>query len=839
MLFMLLRQLRLLQLRIQRPVAPIYTGSVNTSLHRKLVCGPAPFSSIGNQTASIPEGSIEPEVDLCDETSGRETTESGLDHSPRLNGEPQNSLSNYFSSPQETQAPAINTNRTTLTQKSESLDFSGPLRKWQLDPQQLELESDVGHNRNIGDKLVDDSRFSRDFTLWRELLLYRQRHYGDDGVIQIWKGLTRRCPGVLLPTEGKLADFLWEGFVAVGLKEDWLLGELQAHAEAIWKDNGARWAFFYERVIGTFVKKGYQSQVLIWHQALKDLHLDSPNGILCVFEPAMSAKGGLEIFRELCQLSTGHRIYASVIPVLWRQNKFQPALVMHDFLMRQGDVPSSIEDVRPLIQYVRKYSTMQQQSHFMAGLINAGTLSPGATLDGYHSKSSHSATATTDTPGTTDAQTPTVKDDLGARLFATKTFTFELILGGLKMFGVKAIGPLTLREMALRAANITELQHYMSELNEIGISTGGSVFAKVVGHLISRKDQRSLQDLIHSDQHPDALESLETQESLLHHYSISHDWRRANLTLTILSFLSHEDPHSYNIQLRNALKLDDKRLIAEILDKMKNKRISPSTKTIKWMVWNMLPSRRIGRRPILDKSSREAVLRLFGIFQYVIKYGGHIPPESWEAGLKQLVISHRWSELERLCLWLAETYSPQNNPPGSEILNTQLSPAHPQSPLRIIFSAQFQKALIVCGFQRKPEFNFSGHPTMNPFSPTPEPVVLWVCGLILLRRLKEKGVYVQTNTVRRECRLRLAMLFGGGPPSKRKSNRHLRRVNPWTLDQIIADADSVWGMPLFSKFGSNKDKLVNPRRRPARARDLEYQRQIRELTNTDLNQPKG
>ncbi|KAM5467562.1 hypothetical protein MauCBS54593_005533 [Microsporum audouinii] len=826
MLFMLSRQLRLLQGRIKRPVAPISTGIVNSSLRRRTACGPACFSSAGTQIACFPEESIKPAIDDCDGTSGRETTDTRPDFSQRLNDDPQNPLSNHFPLSEETQALLIHADRTIPTREQESPDSSGPRQKWQLPPWEFDLESDLGHTRNVGSKLVDNPRYSQDFTLWKELVLYRQRHYGDSGVIDIWKGLTRRCPGISLPTEGKVADFLWEAFLSVGLRHDWLLKELHIHAESIWKEKGTRWKFFYERVIGTFVRTGKQSEASIWHQALKDTHLDSPEGILCIFKTAMSTRDGLDIFRSLCQLSDGHRLYASVVPTLWKHNNIRSALVMHDFLMRRGDFPSSLEDVLPLIQHVQENSTKQQQSHFLTGLIKSGTLPAGTTLDAFYSNLPQVETTTSNAANT---QTPMVKDDFGARLFATKTFTFDLILGGLKVFGVGAIGPLTLQQMALRAADIVELQHQISKLKEIGISTGSSVFAKAIDHFISRKDQRSLHDLIHSDQHPDALESIETQESLFHYYSMSHDWRRANLTLTILSFLSPDDPHSYNIQLRNALKLDDKRLISEILEKMKNDRISPSRKTINWMVWNILPSRRIGTRPILDKHSRDAVLRLFGIFQYVIKYGGYIPPESWEAGLKQLVISCRWSELERLCLWLAESYSPQNHQ-RPQLSNTHLPPTHPLSPLRTIFSATFQKAIINCGFLRKPKFNFSGPSTLNPYTSPPKPVILWVSGLILLRRLKEKGVYIDTNTVRRACRTRLAILFGDGPDSKRRSNRLLRKVNPWTLDQIIEDANSVWGTSLFSGFTLNTHKLVNPRRRPIRARDLDHQRQAKKST---------
>lgn len=818
MLFMLSRQLRLLPGHIQRPVAPpISTSVISAARRRRLVSGPKSFSSASSQIAYSPDPSVKPETEDCNIATNRETPNIP---NRRSNEDSRNPLTNYFLQPRGTQICLTNTDQSIPTREPDHLKFSEHSQTWKLQPWQLDLESDLGHNENIGSKLVDNPHYSQDFTLWRELVLYRQRHYGDTGVIEIWKGLTERCSGIRLPTEGEDADFLWETFVSIGLKHEWMLKELQSHAEFIWKEKGLRWKYFYERVIGTFVKAGNQSKALLWHQALKHTHLDNPEGILCVFKTAMSTGEGLDTFRRLCQLSDGHRIYSFVVPILCKHKSVELALAMHHFLMRRGDFPSSIDDVLPLIQHVQKYSNPQQQSQFLTGLIKSGTLPVGTSIDSFSSHSSQICSATSNTTGT---QSSMVKDDLGARLFATKTFTFDLILGGLKMFGVGAIGPLTLQQMALKAVDIAELQYQISQLKEIGISTGNSVFAKAVDYFIARKDHQALYDLIHSDQHPDALESLETQESLFHHFSMSHDWRQANLTLTILSFLSPEDPHCYNIQLRNALKLDDRRLISEILEKMKADRISPSRKTIKWMIWNILPSRRMGTRPILDRPARDAVLRLFGIFQYVIKYGGYIPPESWEAGLKQLIISNRWSELERLCLWLAETYSPHNHTQNSQIPNIRLPPTHPQSPLRIIFSVDFQQAIINCGFLRKPKFNFSGSSTLNPFGPTPDSVALWVCGLILLRRLKEKGVYINTNTVRRVCRTRFAILFGDGPPSKRKSNLLLRKVNPWTLDQLIADANKVWGSSLFSDFTPNIHKLVNPRRRPITSQDHRMQ----------------
>ncbi|KAK2740637.1 hypothetical protein FQN57_006006 [Myotisia sp. PD_48] len=705
-----------------------------------------------------------------------------------------------------------------------------------LNPRWLDIESDIGHLRDSGSKLVDKLSHSNDFSLWRELLLYRQRHYGDIGTIEIWKGLTRRCTSFELPTEGKDADFLWESFVRVGLQQDWLLMEVQSHAKSIWTRCGKRWKPLYQRIVGHFLETGNSTLALVWHQKLKDANLDDPTSILSLLEKAISTKDGLEIFRDICQATDDHRIYSPVITTLWDHSRYDDALTMHTFLLGRGDIPQSIEDVKPLLNYVKNFRTESQRLAFSRQLVDAGLCQPDTAFEIIRSPL---PSLVDSEPAASNSTKPKMmKDQFAARLFATKPFSFDLILSGLKMFEVGAIGPQSLRELALRARDLTELEQQFSALKEAEISLGDSVYSRVVEALVARRDAQTLRELLQSDQHPDVLEDVDTQEALLHHYTVSQDWRLARLTRIILSFVSQEDPFTYNIQLRTALRINDREQITAILHKMKQKRISPSRTTLSWMVKNTLPSHRPGKRPILNKASRESLFRLIGIFQYVINYGGYIPPESWQIALKHLVISNRWSELERLVKWLAGAYFPRFDTQSASSVSAStrnltkypamhLPPSHPQSPLRKIFNADLQKAIISCGFSGVLKADCSKNSIPNPHTPVSGPVILWVRGLILLRELKEKGLHIETGAIQKECRIRLTILFGEGYISKRKSNRRLRETNPWTIERILADMDKAWGLPLFEQFSGDTHRLVNPKQ-PMRPRDLIHS-QPREL----------
>src|SRR5699024_2293321 len=124
-----------------------------------------------------------------------------------------------------------------------------------------------------------------------------------------------------------------------------------------------------------------------------------------------------------------------------------------------------------------------------------------------------------------------LKDEFGARLFATAAFGFDTVLAGLAMFRIPVIGPLSLREMAIRSHGSRDIQEKLQRLQKAGISIGDSVYARLLRKLAVENRDILLADLLESDQHPDMLEDAGIQESLLVSNYMARDGRQYNLTL--------------------------------------------------------------------------------------------------------------------------------------------------------------------------------------------------------------------------------------------------------------------------------------------------------------------
>lgn len=716
--------------------------------------------------------------------------------------------------------------------------------KWQqLTIDQLETESDVGHLRNIGSKLVDSAEHMRDRSLWKELLLYRQRHYGDRGTIDIWKGMRERCRGVELPVVGDDASFFWRSFVTVGLKRSRFLDELMEYAQDAWSRKKRRWHGLYGIVVGGYLEMSSVRQALKWHWILKRTHLCDLSDISRVFGLVLSSKNpknSLKAFRSIVRTTEGHKIYSYVVPRLWRRNMVDEAVTMHHLLVQRNDGPQTIEETVPLFQHVQDYGSKKDELNFLREMVESGSAhkeywekllryAAGENNKVAAEEKANKRAASSSSAPEESSQTK-FTDDFGARLFATRAFSFELIVAGMEMFSVQAIGPLTLRQMALRASNVSELAQQITELKRRGISIRECVFCQVVQELVTRGDGFMLRDVLHGDQHPDVMEDLDTQELLFSSYTLSQDSRRANMTFMVLSVLSNEDTYNLNIHFRNAVNTRRWSATAEIIELMNEQNISLSKRSVMRMTRIALPLRRPGRRPQTTRTWFMALWNLLGTFQYVAKCGSHVLPGAWKEGLKRLGMAGRLTQLEKLCIWIVEHYSSVtgSNPAAagaaeSSVLSEshfqQMSAAQARYELRMIFTLPFQQGVIAWGFGLVPPLTRKLHPVRNPGFVNGETIIPWVRGIALLRQLKEKGVFVHEYSVKKACRHRLAVLFGNHRLSNRKKNRTLRQHNPYTLEEVLVEIDKAWGRPLFHDFHGTRYQLVNPRIRSYPPRD--------------------
>lgn len=704
-----------------------------------------------------------------------------------------------------------------------------------LQLERLEFESNIGHTKEIGTRLVDDPAQQQNFALWEELLRYRQRHYGDKGTLEIWKGLTVRLESVQLPVSGKHADFLWESFIEVGLKYETLMEELEDYALRMWEATGKRWHRFHQKVVGGYLERAKVNHAVSWHRRNQHPHMNHPDDILHFLDPAVRISTtqmanrramktttgrpmapGMRGFLDICRSTDGHHIYHPVISRLLQESLSKEAFSMHKLLIGRGDHPQDIEDLQPLLDHavtVAPSKVVQELEKYASERFAESSIQD-------------KSQAAKHTPSIDDKawiEEKPFKDEFGARVFATNAFNFDVILAGLRMFGVAAIGPQSLRELAVRAHGNHDLLDKIQLLQKSNIKIGDSVFSRLVCKLAAENRNILLSDLLHTDQHPDVLEDASMQESLLVSYYMSRDWRQYQLTLAILAELSTSHGELLNIHFRKHVAAAELASALKIVDTMALSHQTLTQRSLEFLVQKCLSVRKPGSRPQLRPGPHptKSALFVFRILQRAVQSGFSVEASLWTELIKRVGMANRWEYLEEFCLWLSRHYNAESKREGTipwtvpahkqPDKSASVPISHGHGMLQTIFDRQLQCAIVAWGFQKR----ISGKPeskAYNPFKVHGENLVPWVRGLVLLRELEQHGVHLSVGWIRRTCRHRLAVLFGRPRLSSRPINRQLRRENPYTIFQIIDDMYRAWGDP--SLFGGRERhelaRLVNP-----------------------------
>jgi hypothetical protein len=710
-----------------------------------------------------------------------------------------------------------------------------PTKILALRPDKLELESDVGHLNNIGTRLVDspDNRYNLD--LWEELLRYRQRHYGDTGTLDIWEGLTVRVDGVQLPVAGEQADFFWHSFVDLGLKRELFLKDVLEYAAKLLEKHNNRWPGLYERIVGGLLEQGSPNRAVEWHKKLQGSQLASPNDVLKILPSALrlsslptgtefttsadlecsSLPPGLKAFQAICSTISGHQFYGQVIGKLMQQGHGEAAILMHHFLAQRQDHPQTPDEIKQLLDYVEKFGLRKEFNR----------------LRGYVKKR-FDTEASIDQPGPihlaqqaekTQDEKP-FKDDIGAKLFATRALNFDMIVGGLKMLGVSEIGPRTLRELATRTHGNQDLLEKLKILKQSGISVGHTVFSRLVQKLAAQNRDILLSDVLRSDQHPDLLEDRRIQESMLYSYYMARDWRLYNMTLAILTELYPAAPDLYDIHFRKHIAAWELSAACKIADELALRSRTLGEESVDFMAEQVLTPRRMNHRPPPGQrlSVIEEVVFMFKILKRVVPAGGYVSAAFWVEMLKRLGMADAWADWDKLhqcCHWLVRQYADsaehksRAHIPQKAFEGPTQTSGRDRRMLDLIFTPQMQAAIVSWGFM------FRVLDTTAPRFAIPHPkhpdekLIPWVRGLILLRELEKAGLCLDKRLISQAVRHRLAMLYSHHVLSARRMNRMLRRRNPYPLQQVVNDVFQAWGdSSLFDGMEQNLEQLVNPPR---------------------------
>lgn len=675
--------------------------------------------------------------------------------------------------------------------------------------EQYQYESDLGNRVPHGSypRLVDSPECATDFSLWLELVRFRQRHYGLEGLIVIWKGLLRKS--LQLPCGGRIADELWSSLLQLGFQYPEILKEIKVYAKTQRALTGASWPKLYLMILRYHLelKPHYAYQ---WHAHLHRDFPPSPEQVAELFRHALMNEAALGHFRRIyLELGIRH-MYNIIIPELCERENFTAALKWHNLLIRNRDLPSNASISEPLLHHFAIYGKHDHVVAITKGMVDAGVSFAKRTKRTYKQAPFISRELMNRQLGETHGIVPkVVTDGFCARLFATSMFTIDTVINGLCVLGIEAIGPLSLKEIASREKSEPQaVSSRIDQLSRAGISIGNSTFSTLVRRLALEGKSKLLNEVLTCDLHPDTFEDRNLLESLFLSYHQAGDTRQMERTLAILTVSStHESiaVDHWNLLLRVYLKRRDLNGIQLTLDAMREMHLKVSPRSSSYVRVCMLSRRQVGRRP----HRTDDLPLVINIWRLLLQLGGTVPPIAWREILKRLGMEGQLTDFEALSIWLANWYSD----PAARALQVslaspkldyrkvstprvpaRLSPRHPLHPLRILFPNVMQEAIVTWGFQR----GVNGKTLKDTSSTGRIRRLSWPWGLQLLRKLDQRKVIVSRQTVARVCRQRLVSLFGSGL-SNRNINRRAQQVNKHYLSHYVNEIREIWGADLFSE----------------------------------------
>lgn len=687
----------------------------------------------------------------------------------------------------------------------------------------LEFESNVGQDKASG-LLVDDPKHSRDFGIWVEVLLFRQRVYGVQGTWYIWEGIKRRK--LNLPVRGQNANILWNAFIAVGFEHPKLLNEVYLHARDIFEYNRTAWHSIYNKIVGHLLATDPE-QAYRWHKLIEQIHLPHSSDLHYCFTQALTSKAALRVFKQIYKELNLRNMYANIVPQLCKLELYDIAHRWHYLLMERKDLPSSFDAVQPLLKHLAIYESPVRLRDLTQSLVAAGVPFTASISHAYPDNPVISRETMSRLLGEVHSIAPkSFSDEFCARLFATKAFSIDMVMSGLRMFGMEAIGPLSLKEIASRDVTTAAVAARMDRLEELGFSFGSSVFSRLVRKLAVEDKDEMLMGLLASDQHPDALEDPELQESLLASYHAAQDWPKFHITMAVLK--CHSRPNSSlcekNLILRSYIRQRNLTAAIGALEDMRLARVPVSAGSIRWMRKNLLRPRKPGRRPISLAVDFDDLGLLVGLWQGILRCGGYIAPLSWREVFLRLGQTRRLEELEKLALWLVFWYRPNaaksaralSSPDAGTkrfgLVPRTLSTYNHHHPYRLLFSPVQQEAIIAWGFQTlamKSSTTRASH----------ERTKSWAWGLELLLKLRKHGVAVSKAHVRKVLKHRFDILYGPGT-SAVPANRLARINNPYPPTVMLAEVKALWKTLFVKTPRSLSSKRRGPRRLLAQSSTL-------------------
>ncbi|PBP24184.1 hypothetical protein BUE80_DR004958 [Diplocarpon rosae] len=717
-------------------------------------------------------------------------------------------------------APMTNTTSAVVHNSTKVReDESRPLWKEEMwTHQELDFQTNL-EVPPVGDRyrLLDSARYRHDLDLWALFLGYRKRIYGNEGVRMFWSAISNR--GIRIPTSGPLADRFWPTFVDFGLENPDTLNEILTYADTILRIDGAYWTKLYSRIVQKLLtsQRGHLAQH--WHSKLIQNYPPGPRNFAEMCRQVAYKSRDLSTLKAIYRQSPYRNIYAKIIPTLCERGHYKAALKWHNFLLKQGDIPSTAKVAFPLVEYLTTYEPVNAgdviKDLVAAGVESADEMSQGAKISREMMNLIHGETL--------NIPEKQYNDDLGARWFATKWISLDVAIDGVIALGVQEIGPLSLQAIALRESQLENIYPRIEQLKAGGVSVGTSLYSCAIESFSRDGKFDLLEGLLRSDQHPNELENYELQESLLASYARVRDWPQYRRTLEI-RLLKSTTPEidKRNIELRLIAGNGDFSAIRHGVEDMIISGIEFKRKTIAHLIRCTLNPRRPGRRPVQLRHGRDRTRdqgtdatdldAILAMLKSIVRSDSFVDPKQWHEIIRRLGMMGHLRTLGNLCLWLASIYGPANTVSGFPNAENYRVPAsvptsNPSHPLHILFSPKLQRAIIEWGF-----ITNSRHQSPSPRSvrlralPRARARSKMTFGIFLLKRLNELGVHIDTKAVRRAIFDRLVTYYGPGVSNRRYNEATREKID--ALENVAKEIDHALDGVYFSAAGVGLKEMV-------------------------------
>jgi hypothetical protein len=712
---------------------------------------------------------------------------------------------------------------------------------------QLKYESNVDEPPGATARLIDDPVHGVDMSLWSILMKFRLEQHGLEGARAVWDQIAlRRLP---LPVKGKLADSLWIPILKLGF-QDLASGSLSGlrsicgYANELCDVTGHRWPRLYSLIIQYVLLNGHGPSARFWHDLLYDRHPPAPMAFQNLMRNVVRG-GDLEALKEIYLLNEHRKSYAKVIDTLMEQKKFSAALDWHMFFLKNGEKPRNMKPIQKLLNHYLYDSDISRDLLTSLSEIGTDLHNKDTVLQRIFDEQDVAVKKLTPTAISRETMNrvhgvafgigvKSYNDEWGARWFATKWINLDIAISTVHALGISEIGPLSLQSIAIREGTPEGIMRRITQLKELGISTGKSVFSKAVISFSQNRQDHFLKCLLESDQHPDTLENSALQEMLLASYILNGNSAEYQLTLAIrLAVAAQPEVEEYNIKLRASITRKDRVEVLRILEIMRMSKIPVEVVSTQYLARTLLRKRRSGRRPVsvseLDDDGDDLNF-VITVYKYILDNGGWIPVYFWRELVIRLGMTGKLSEAQSLWLYLADWYNLESTTKSRVSSSTttgnsldrlghldqiNLPNYDPVHPLRMLFNDNTISAIIAWGYMHtfvyRPSIARPFRVRLNMETESGDLVHKCHRGLIFVRKLSKLGIFIPPGVVQRALYVRLEVLYGPGLSSK-PYNRRNRTSNPLSLREMVTQMHKAWGEPIFHDFEKLEKRISNTRK---------------------------